>query len=212
MIIVHIWYPQNTPLEAPIGSLVGGTVYPGWIVPDPEGEVMRWGHAGIEFVSVVSESGTTYANGYRAFWPGAGADWQYAAAGRVITDLAFDVHEEGSEPSRSIRLATGLNEELIYRYWTSLHAHPLDYTNTGFNCCGAVAVSVRDGFPAGLSDAPGYPPITFAGGWLPTGYSNPYALEEWIEDINQCLGHLRHPAPSTATVPPVVAHGHQDRS
>lgn len=212
MITVHIWYPQNTPLEAPIGSLVGGTVYPFVIVPDPEGEVMRWGHAGIEFENVESESGTAYANGYRAFWPGTGADWQHAAPGRIITDRAFDVHEEGSEPSRSIRLATGINEALIYRYWTSLQSQPLDYTNTGFNCCSAVAVSVRDGFPADLSEAPAYPPMTFAGGWLPIGYSNPYALEEWIEDINQRLSHLRRPVAARATVPPVVAHGHQDRS
>jgi len=188
MITVHIWYPQNTPLEAPIGSLVGGTVYPFVYVPDAEGEMMRWGHAGIEFANVVSESGREYEDGYRAFWPGVGADWQQAEAGRVITDMNFDIREEGSQPSRSVELSPRINEPLVYLYWYSLSRQPLDYSNTGFNCCGAVATSLRDGFPREISSsAPAYPPITFAGGWLPIGYSNPYALEEWVEDVNEWL-------------------------
>ena len=186
MITVHIWYPLNTPLEDPT-TLLFDDLYPLPIPNRPE-PFRRWGHAGIEFANVTSESGRPYANGYRAFWPAAGADWQRPQPGRIIDEMDFDVREERSDPSRSIVLHTGLNEALIYRYWDSLTRQPLDYSNTGFNCCGAVAVSVGDGFSAvqrGLM--PTYPPISFAGGYIPIGYSNPYALEDWVDDVNAVL-------------------------
>lgn len=186
MITVLIWYPINTPLEDPT-TLLFDDIYP-LPIPNRAEPFRRWGHAGIEFRNVTSETGRPYEDAYRAFWPAVGADWQRPQTGRVINDRAYDVSEEGSEPSRSIALHTGLNEALIYRYWQSLERMPLQYSNTGFNCCGAVAVSVGDGFsPTQRNVMPAYPPISFAGGYVPIGYSNPYALEDWIDDVNAVL-------------------------
>ncbi|MBK6749395.1 MAG: hypothetical protein KA956_09305 [Pyrinomonadaceae bacterium] len=221
MIKVHIWYPVNTALDSPGRTILDGItdlyiedfdyhgrptrrrILPDWIDAIPSGSMERWGHAGIEFIGVVSETGAPYDDCYRAFWPGLGADWQRESPGRVITDLSYDIGEEGSRPTRSITVSTGLNEALVYRYWNSLQLHPLNYAARGFNCCSAVAVSIRDGFPLSVSSsAPAYPPIAMAGGYIPYGYSNPYSLEEWTVDLNSWLPAIVRPASTTPTTAP----------
>ncbi len=197
MIKVHLWYPQNTALEAPIGSFAGGTVYPFVLIPNAEGEVMRWGHGGIEFIGVRTESGERLPDSYRAFWPGLGVNWLEPHTGRVINDFEFDVHEEGSNPTRTIFMTPRLNESRVYEYWQLMESRPGSYCATGFNCCFAVARSISWGIPSEASATiTTYPPWSFAGGYLPNLYSNPYALEDWVEEVNVAVGNspARSPA------------------
>lgn len=159
---------------------------------DPWTDRTRFGHGGVTFENVVSENGVRYSDCYRAFWHAEGARWTVPQRGRVVTEFSYDVLAEGSRPSRSIRMNPGLNEALVYRYWNSLSAAPLDYCATGFNCCSAVASSIRDGFPPHPRvPPPAYSPLTFAGlGFIPFTYSNPYYLEEWTNEVNTWLARL----------------------
>ncbi len=190
MIKVHIWYPINSLLDSPatvITREMAQALYP-LPIPHyrPQAEFMRFGHAGIEFINVTSESGEPYEDGYRAFWPAPGADWTTPTTGQVLTSFDHDARGEGSQPTRTITINSGLNEALIYRYWYSLARQPLEYSFNGINCCSCVATSLQDGFPAG-SSAPPYSPMSFAGGWFPWGHSNPYYLEDWVGEVNEWL-------------------------
>lgn len=226
MIKVHIWYPVNTALDSPGRTILDGItdlyiddfdyhgqptrrrILPDWIDAIPSGSMERWGHAGIEFIRVVSERGEPYEDCYRAFWPGLSADWQRESRGRVVTDLSYDISEEGSNPTRTITMSGSLNEALVYRYWNSLIRQPMDYAARGFNCCSAVAVSIRDGFPMSISSsAPSYPPIALAGGYIPYGHSNPYSLEEWVGQVNAWLPDTSRSRPRTRPSGPVVPGG-----
>lgn len=202
MITVHIWHPESSlidmnPAEIVLDSLIDlpGSLNPSLEIPDeydPWTDATRYGHGGITFSNVVSENGVRYADCYRAFWPAEGVDWTVPTPGRIVTEFSYDMRMEGSLPSRSIRLNSGLNEALVYRYWNSLQASPLNYSATGFNCCSAVATSLQDGFPvAPRIRPPAYSPLTFAGlGFLPLGFSNPYYLEEWTNEVNAWLARL----------------------
>lgn len=210
MIKIHIWYPIRTPLAEPIGFLTPHGVYP-LPIPNRAEPFHRWGHAGIRFMNVSSASGEIYPDMYRAFWPSDGVDWQAPNRGRIIDDLNFDVTEERSSPSRQILLRGDIDEAACYNYWTNLAADVPDYSAFGFNCCGAVAASVQAGLPSvARGSSPPYPPLSFAGGWLPIGYSsNPYSLEDWAEAINMWLRVRSLPVTDPR---PVVSHGHHDRS
>lgn len=229
MITVNIWYPINTALESPMTLVADaltdlsyqdydyhGQPFDHRILPDfidviRPGDLMRWGHAGIEFVNVTSNSGERYPDAYRAFWPQTNVNWRVAHTGRIVEDLNEDVRGEESSPSRTIVMRGGLNEAACYEYWLSMARNLPDYSVFGFNCCGAVAASIQAGLPTvSRGRPPVYPPLSSAGGWLPIGYSsNPYACEDWALTINQWLQVHSRPI---VDPPPVVSHGHHDRS
>jgi hypothetical protein len=185
------------PVEIVLDSLIDlpESLSPRFAIPDrldPWTDETRYGHGGIAFEGVVSENGTPYEDCYRAFWPGIGEDWSVPAPGRIVTDYSYDVRLEGSRPSRSIELHPGLNEALVYRYWNSLQAMPMDYSAQGFNCCSAVATSIQDGFPvAPRIRPPDYSPLNFVAlGFMAIDFSNPYYLEEWTLEVNSWLRRL----------------------
>ena len=198
MITVHIWHPRNTPLNGPV-EWTFGAVRSTIFGPDP----YRWGHGGIEFRGITGANGHRFPDAYRSFWPGEHAEWTDSSPGRVITERAYDVEGEGTEPTRSIRLASGLNESLVYQYWYGLGRMPLNYHWKEFNCCSAVAGSIRDGFPQGTErSAPAYRPISYAGGYFPLGFWTPYSLEAWVRDVNAWLvsGGVAHGPRDAAAV------------
>lgn len=213
MIRVYVWEPIHQLLDAPIGAMVGGDVHPGWVVPY-DSNFRRFGHGGIEFINVELENGTHLESAYRSFWPAIGADFDTSAPGRVITDLSYDIGEESSRPNHIITLGPGVNESRVFGRWSDMQARTPDFNGFDSNCCRAVAGSIIAGFPASASSsAPAYPPMTFAGGYFPNWFSNPYALKAWTEAVNVWLTGLgtgTRPAP--AVVPDVVTHGHHDRS
>ncbi len=171
MIKVSIWYPQNTPLDTDPVT---------WYLATS----MRWGHAGIKFRDVPGRE-----NRYFAFWPVRSAtDLSVPVPGEVRQRRGDDVTEEGSLPTRIIRIGSGLNEVAAYDYWTALSARSPIYQWNGLNCCQTVANSIAAGLGSGGT---AHLPVTPTSlGIVALTFATPVSLERWL---------IRHVIPSLST-------------
>lgn len=174
MIKVSIWYPQNTPLDTDPVTWYFATA-------------MRWGHAGIKFRDVPGRE-----NRYFAFWPQRGAtDLRVPVPGEIRHHRGDDVTEEGTLPTRIIRLAHGLNEVAAYDYWSALAGRRPIYQWNGLNCCQAVADSIAAGLGSGGGAHLPLTPTSLV--VVALASATPYSLERWL--IHQVMPSLA--APST---------------
>lgn len=150
------------------------------ILPDIYDETVGWryGHAGMGFRNVVV--GGTPIVAYRALWPRDETNWPLLdpEPGLIKTSLDEDRASEHGPPDIIFNVPARwpIDEAAVWAQWELWRATPPGYAAYGFNCCAAVARSLRNNI-----DVAGLTPLAQA--VVNAEPFSPYALRQWLVNL-----------------------------